>query len=161
MVVNDKTVGDQELLGSWFATIGFITMFWSEAERSIDLCVHLIYKANGFSDSKKKPTRLGSKIETIKDKSPGSIIESGELESLIKLTKSTVQIRDVFVHGVIESYDRDKMTINKVDGRSLDHKLERFTVDRDRLNKSAKNLQFIVQQWSHVANGLLELSPNG
>lgn len=151
---------DQELLEPWLTVIGMITMLWSPAERSIDQCVHLIYTINDMSSSKKKPTRLGSKIDTIKRYTPSSIASLEDIESLEKITKSAVQIRDVFVHGVIESYDKEKMIVSKVNGRTPDHLLEKFTVDSERLNRSAQNLEFIKKKWGDIAGGLLELSQN-
>lgn len=35
---------DQQLLTSWFAVIGMVTMYWSPVERSIDQCVFFCIK---------------------------------------------------------------------------------------------------------------------
>lgn len=131
-------------------------MYWSPTERYIDQCVHLIYEINNFSEDKNKPTRLGSKIDIIKKNLPVSIPE--DLENLKKLTKSGVQIRDVLVHGVLESCNNDEIIVSKVNGKSKEHELQMFTIDLERLNKSAKNLEYINQQWGSISNALFKLS---
>lgn len=134
-------------------------MFWSPTERYIDHCVHLIYTTNNLSDGKKKPTRLGSKIDFIQKHIPDSIFD--DMETLKIITKSSVQLRDVLVHGVLESYNEKEIIVSKVNGRSKDHHLEMFTIDSERLNKSSQNLKYINQQWGSIANALFKLSQNG
>jgi hypothetical protein len=110
--------------------------------------------------AKKKPTRLGSKLDFIKSEMPSGIIDSQELEILTKLTKTTVQIRNVFVHGVLNSYDQEKIEIGKVNGRTEKHVIENFIIDRNRLDRSAKSLLTLRQQWGSIASSLLKSMPN-
>jgi hypothetical protein len=152
---------EQQLLTSWLAVIGTLTMYWSPVERHIDQCVHFLYLQLGTSKKpKKKPTRLGSKLDFIKSEMPSGIIDSQELEILTKLTKTTVQIRNVFVHGVLNSYDQEKIEIGKVNGRTEKHVIENFIIDRNRLDRSAKSLLTLRQQWGSIASSLLKSMPN-
>jgi hypothetical protein len=144
---------DQELLASWLTVIGMIVMYWSPVERHIDQCVHLLFTQN-LSD-KKKPTRLGSKLDFIKGKLPDQLAKQYKIESLIKLTEATVKIRNVCVHGVLEFYDKDQIKIGKVDGKNVEHMIEIFTIDRERLNKSAENLTVLSNQWNEIASVLV------
>lgn len=86
---------DQQLLTSWLAVIGMLTMYWSPVERHIDQCVHLLYRHPATPRKGGKPTRLGNKLEFIKSKMPAGIIDAQELDNLTKLTKNTVKIRDI------------------------------------------------------------------
>ena len=138
---------DQELLLSWLSVIGMMTMYWSPVERTIDQCVHLLHISN-----EKKPLTLNRKLEFISKKLSKDIASSDDLESLIKLTKTTVKIRDICVHGVLEFYDQDQIKISKVDGKKAEHVREIFTIDRNRLDKSAKNLTILSKEWKAIAN---------
>ncbi len=129
---------DYQLLTSWLAVIGMITMYWSPVERSIDQCVHFLYQEK--QTEKSKPTRLNGKLEFIKKHMPETIIGANALVELAVSTKRTVQIRDVLVHGIINSYDQQKIEIGKINGKSSDHLIETFTIDRNRLDKSAQAL---------------------
>lgn len=155
--MNGKIVPDEnhQLLTSWLAVIGMLTLYWSPVERRIDQCVHLLQSALP-TPRKKKPTRLGSKLDFIKDNMPLKIITPQELDSLTEQTKATVQIRDVCVHGVLKSFDVQTIEISKIDGRKDEHVIEVFTIDRDRLNRSADALSFLQEKWGAVASALLQ-----
>lgn len=144
---------DYQLLTSWLAVIGMITMYWSPVERSIDQCVHFLYQEN--QTEKSKPTRLNSKLEFIKKHMPEIIIGSNALVELAISTKQTVQIRDVLVHGTINSYDQRKIKISKINGKTSDHLIEIFPIDRSRLDKSAQALSYLDENWGNLATALL------
>jgi len=147
---------DHQLLTSWFTIIGMLTMYWSPVERHIDQCVHVLHLQLATQKKPKKPTRLGSKLVFIKSNMPIGIIDVQKLDSLTKLTKTTVQIRDVCVHGVLNSYDHEKIEIGKTNGRSDEHLIENFTIDRNRLDRSAKDLAALQQQWGSIASALVK-----
>lgn len=151
---------EHELLTSWLAVIGMLTMYWSPVERYIDQCVHSLYLQLVTPKKPKKPTRLGTKLDLIRSNMPDGIIDAQELEKLTKLTKTTVQIRDVCVHGVLNSYDQEKIEIGKVNGKADEHLIENFTIDRARLDRSAKALSTLHQQWGSIASSLLRNVPN-
>ena len=135
-------------------------MQWSPIERRIDQCVHLLYKSFVSLKPKGKPLKLSNKLEYIKKNIPSDIINSQSLESLIRQTLHTVQIRDVCVHGVLSSYDKNKVWIGKVNGKSEQHVIEVFTIDRERLERSAKNLNSLQREWGSMVDALLASSTN-
>lgn len=151
-----STADEQQLLTSWLAIIGLLTMYWSPVERHIDQCVHFLHLQLVTSKKPKKPTRLGGKLDFIRSNMPDEIIDAQELEKLTTLTTTTVQIRDVCVHGVLNSYDQEKIEIGKVNGRVDKHVIEIFTIDRNRLDQSAKALSTLHQQWGSIASSLLK-----
>lgn len=126
------------LLESWLVTIGMLTMFWSPIERHIDQCVHLLHADMQNSSGKKKPGNLSRKLDFITCHIPDNVASKYQMLSLSKSTKSTVQIRDVCVHGVLESYNQNELRISKVNGKKLGYVTEIFTIDGERLNKSVK-----------------------
>lgn len=153
---------DHQLLTSWLAVIGMLTMNWSPVERDIDQCVHFLHeKLTTSKKQKKKPTRFGSKLDFIKRNMPPEIVDRQKLELLANLTKDTVQIRNVCVHGVLNSYDQCKIEISKTDGTKDGHYIENFTIDRDRLDRSAKALSVIQEQWGSIASALYEHLKSG
>ena len=148
---------DYQLLSSWLTVIGMLTMDWSPVERHIDQCVHFLHgKLTLSKKQKKKPTRLGSKLEFIKCNMPPEIFDQNGFECLVNMTKGTVQIRDVCVHGVLNSYDHSKIEIGKIDGTKDGHHIENFTIDLDRLKKSAEALSVLQEQWGSIASALYE-----
>ena len=154
---------DHQLLTSWLTVIGALTMFWSPVERHIDQCVHFLHQQlikQKKLKKPKKPLRLGCKLDFIKSNMPVGIIDIQELESLSEQTKSTVQIRDVCVHGLLISYDQQKIEINKVNGKYDEHCIENFTIDRNRLEKLAGKLCLLHQQWGSIASALFEHATN-
>lgn len=150
------SAADEQLLMSWLAVIGMLTMYWSPVERHIDQCVHLLHQQLITHKKPKKPSRLGSKLDFIKSNMPIGIIGTKELEKLTKLTKTTAKIRDVCVHGVLNSYDQEKIEIGKIDGRSVEHAIENFTIDRNRLDRSAKALSVLQHEWASIAWSLCQ-----
>ena len=121
---------DYQLLSSWLTVIGMLTMDWSPVERHIDQCVHFLHgKLTLSKKQKKKPTRLGSKLEFIKCNMPPEIFDQNGFECLVNRTKDTVRIRDVCVHGVLNSYDHSKIEIGKIDSTKDGHHIENFTID--------------------------------
>ena len=151
---------DQEVLTSWLAVIGLLVMQWSPIERRIDQCVHLLYKSFVSLKPKRKPLKLSDKLEFIKKNIHPDIINSQSLECLITLTLSTVRTRDVCVHGVLSFYDKNKMWIGKVNGKSEQHVIENFPFDRERLEHSATNLNFLQKEWGSTVDALLASSTN-
>lgn len=135
-----------------------ITMYWSPVERSIDQCVHFLHQEKQIKKS--KPTRLNSKLEFIKKHMPETIFTADALVELAASTKQTVQIRDVLVHGVISSYDEQKIEIGKINGKSGDHLIEIFTIDKNRLDKSAQALSYLGENWAKLATALLHHAKN-
>jgi hypothetical protein len=145
---------DLQVLTSWLAVIGMLTMYWSPVERYIDQCVHVLHGQQATPKKANKPTRLGTKLDFIKSNIPTVIIDVQELDRLITMTKTTVQIRDLCVHGMLKSYDQQKIEIGKVDSRRTEHLIEIFTIDRNRLDRSAKALSVLQQQWGSIASAL-------
>ena len=117
------------------------------------MCFFLHKRSN---NKKLKPTRLNAKFEFINKHMPDTIIRSIDLIRLAESTKRAVQIRDVFVHGIINSYDENEIKIGKIDGKSSDHLIEIFTIDRDRLEKSAQALSDLGASWSNIAVALYQ-----
>ena len=152
---------DQELLFTWLTTIGMLTMYWTPVERFIDQCVHLLYENIQKSGGRKKPGSLGRKLEYITAHLSENIVPKDDLINIVSLTKSTVKIRDVFVHGVLESYDENEIVIGKIEGKKEEHHIEMFTVDLNRLNRSAQNLNNLVEIWRDISHALLKSARNG
>lgn len=149
---------DYLLLTSWLAVIGMITMNWSPVERSIDQCVHFLHQEKKIEKS--KPTRLNGKLEFIKKHMPETILAANVLVELSASTKQTVQIRDVLVHGIINSYDEQKIEIGKINGKSGDHLIEIFIIDKNRLDKSVQALSYLGENWGKLATALLHHAKN-
>jgi len=118
LTITDKNIKDQDLqlLTSWLTVIGMITMYWSPVERSIDQCVHFLHQKS--TNKIPKPTSLNRKIQFIKARIPEAVVGVNAFDKLETLTKHTVQIRNILVHGVINSYDQNKMEIGKINGNS-------------------------------------------
>ena len=151
---------DPKLLESWLATIGMLTIFWSPIERRIDQCVHLLYSNLPKSSNKNKPGSLQRKLEFITCHLPDNVANKDQILSLVKNTKNTVQIRDVCVHGVLESYDQHEMKISKIDGKKSEHATEIFTIDSKRLNISAQSLSNLSKDWELIVNMLVQEKTN-
>lgn len=154
--MNAPASDHEQLLTSWLAVIGMLTMYWSPVERHIDLCVHLLHLKLVAQKRKNKPLNLSRKLGFIKSNLSVAIIDTQELEALTQRTLTTVKIRDVCVHGVLNSYDQQKIEIGKIDGKSDEHLIEVFTIDRERLERSATALSLLQQQWGSIASALLE-----
>ena len=148
----------EELLISWLSVIGAITLFWSPIERSIDQIVNTLYKRH---NAKKKPLTLNYKLTYIKSHVSNNVIRENDLENLINITKKTVQIRDVCVHGMLEKFDKDSIKIGKVEGKSKKHLIEVFTIDRNRLDISANNMTLLSQKWGRLAESIVIGQNNG
>jgi hypothetical protein len=157
LTVNDKNIKDQDLqvLTSWLTAIGMITMYWSPVERSIDHCVHFLHQKSTNKIS--KPTSLNRKIQFLKARIPKTVVTTEAFERLETSTKHTVQIRDILVHGVINSYDQNKIEIGKINGKFSNHQIEVFTIDHARLQRSAAALSSLGETWSNIAADLHQL----
>lgn len=142
---------EDQLLISWLAMIGMLTMYWTPVERHIDQCVHLLHLRSVDRENKKKPTRLGSKLEFIRNNLPAALMDAQELKNLVRQTNLTVKIRDVLVHGVLNAYDQERIEVGKVKGRTDEHLIENFTIDRSRLERSVKALSSLQEQWHSIA----------
>lgn len=151
-----STEEEQELIASWFTVIGMLTMFWTPAERFVDQCVHMLYSIKGLSENKKKPFKLGQKLQEISRHIPASIISAKEFDDLVNQTKEVAKTRNILVHGNIESFDNDQMVISKVDSNSKQHLLVNHTFNFKRLNQPAQELETIREKWGHLANELLK-----
>jgi hypothetical protein len=151
--MNSKSdeIGEQKLLEPWLTVIEMLTVFWSPVEREIDRCVYLLYEE---PDAKKKPLTLRRKLDYIQRNLPPILYSKAELDALIKATKETVQIRDVCVHGVIESYDINELIIGKIQGKELSHTIEVFTITSERLKISTESISRLVEHWSYIAKKL-------
>jgi hypothetical protein len=148
---------NQKLLEPWLAVIGLVTVMWSPVERKIDECVVLI----ASKKNKKKPFTLSHKLNYIHDNSPENLTSTLDVIELIRVTKETAQVRDVCVHGVIESYDNEQMVIGKVEGKSQEYKIEMFTFDKKRLNSAGNNLTYLNQSWEMLLDELYTALKNG
>ncbi|HCH6458238.1 TPA: hypothetical protein NK381_004621 [Vibrio parahaemolyticus] len=140
----------QKQLEPWLTVIGLLTVMWTPIERRIDECVFLL----SLTDNDKKPLSLNRKLDFIKRNLPQSIECNPSIDEIINLTKGTAQIRDVCVHGVIESYDDDLMVIGKVQGKSNDFHIEMFTYDQARLFSAGNNLNVLHEIWEKLSTGL-------
>lgn len=146
---------DHKLLTSWLAVIGMLIMYWTPVERHIDQCVHFLYRQQAtHKKAKKKPVKFSGKLDFIKQNMPDGIIDAQELESLTKLTTTTVKIRDVCVHGVLNSYNQQQIEIGKIDGKNEEHLIESFVIDRSRLDRSASALSVLQKRWDSIATAL-------
>jgi hypothetical protein len=150
---SDQKINEQELLQPWLTVIGMLTVFWSPIERYVDQCVSILFESGKGNN---KPLTLYHKLDFIRKEL--TILGSAEndLISLIKTTKSTVQIRDVCVHGVIDSFDSNELKIGKVQGRSEKYAIEMFTITSERLNTSANNLMLLNDHWGSLVQNLSE-----
>ncbi|WP_162299574.1 class II fructose-bisphosphate aldolase [Pseudomethylobacillus aquaticus] len=104
---------------------------------------------------------MGSKLDFIKRNIPSEIVSLEALEELIKMTKSTVQIRDVCVHGVLNSYNQHEIEIGKINGTKDGHDIEIFTIDMGRLESSTKALSILQAHWGAISTSLYSTSRNG
>jgi len=141
----------EELLTSWLSVIGAITLFWSPIERSIDQIVNTLY--NGHI--KKKPLTLNKKLKYIELHISNDVFSVNDLVNLINLTKETVKIRNVCVHGMLQEFDKDSIKISKVEGKSEEHLIEVFTIDRKRLDISANNMTLLSKKWGKLAESVV------
>ena len=151
---------EHQLLCAWLAVIGFIVTTWSSVEISIDQSIHLIghwSKEKG----KGKPTRLNGKLDFIKKNMPEEIINDSKLEYLTSATKKVSQVRDVCVHGIIETFDQQEMQMSKVQGRSAEHSSEIFTFNKKHLDLTAKNLFALSTEWSVLVTNILKWKDKG
>ncbi|EHA1101216.1 hypothetical protein FG314_24860 [Vibrio alginolyticus] len=148
--MNSDILKQQKQLEPWLTVIGLLTVMWTPIERRIDECVFLL----SSKDNNRKPLNLSGKLEFIKRNLPESIECNPSMDEIINLTKGTAQIRDVCVHGVIESYDDDLMVIGKVQGKSKDFHIEMFTYDQSRLFSAGNNLTFLHEIWEKLSTDL-------
>ena len=91
---SEQRINEQELLQPWLTVIGMLTVFWSPIERYVDQCVSILFESG---KGKKKPLTLSHKLNFIQKELTVLGFAEDDLISLIKVTKSTVQIRDVCV----------------------------------------------------------------
>jgi len=150
---SEQTINEQELLQPWLTVIGMLTVFWSPIERYVDQCVSILFESG---KGKKKPLTLSHKLDFIQKELTELGFVADDLISLIKVTKSTVQIRDVCVHGVIDSFDSNELKIGKVQGKAKKYAIEIFTITSERLNKSANNLMLLNDHWGSLVESLNE-----
>jgi hypothetical protein len=148
--MNSDILEKQKQLEPWLTVIGLLTVMWTPIERRIDECVFLL----SSKDNDKKPLSLNPKLDFIKQNLPQSIECNPGIYEIINLTKGTAQIRDVCVHGVIESYDDDLMVIGKVQGKSNDFHIEMFTYDQARLFSAGNNLNVLHEIWEKLSTDL-------
>ncbi|MEH0761969.1 hypothetical protein H4F20_20095 [Vibrio sp. 16] len=144
---------EQRVLEPWLSVIGMITVFWSPVERYIDQCVSMLYESEP-NRAKKKPLTLGHKLNFLQIELPKQGFVSEDINSLIDLTKSTVQIRDVCVHGVIDSFDNNELKIGKVQGKAEKYTIEMFTLTSERLHRSGTNLMRLNKYWGNISTEL-------
>lgn len=137
----------EKIFTQWLSVIGLITAQWTPVERKIDECVFIMGLQNG---SNKRPGSLTRKLEYIKSKLPETVICSPNIDEIINITKGTAQVRDVCVHGVIESYDENKMVISKVQSKDSDFHIEYFTYDQVRLFSAGNNLTVLFEIWDKL-----------
>jgi hypothetical protein len=153
------TEEQEQTLKPWLASIGLIIMYWSPIERHIDQCSSIIYNELGGNKIKKnKPRPLESKLEFIKKcHSKIDVLKTNldHVEKLIIITKKVTFIRDLFVHGCVESYTKDKLEISKIKRTNL-HEIEIFTVDPSRLNNSVSLLEQLKPKWEVLALNLYQ-----
>lgn len=141
----------EKMLTPWLTVIGLITVMWTPVERKIDECVFILRLLNGCG---KRPGSLTRKLDYIKSSLPETAIYSPNFDEIIDITKGTAQVRDVCVHGVIESYDENKMVIGKVQAKACDFNVEYFTYDQVRLFSAGNNLTTLLEIWSKLASDL-------
>ncbi|MFP8967734.1 hypothetical protein ACKC9G_14215 [Pokkaliibacter sp. CJK22405] len=143
-----------KLAESWLSSIGFTVVRWSEVERLIDQCLHLIAKGN---NTQKKPTRLNGKLEYI-ERHLNERLPSFMGHELIMKTKAASQLRDVFVHGIVEGFDNEVIRMSKIQGKEKDYVREVFEVNIVRLNNSQENIDYLIGGWSDVVGFLINES---
>lgn len=148
----------QNLLEPWLAVIGLITVMWSSVERKIDECVVVLFED---SNGKNKPLTLSRKLELIRKKLPLTSIFIEDIGEVFKATKDVAQVRDVCVHGVIESYDSERMVIGKVQGKSKGYKIEMFTFGEKRLHSAGRNLTNLSSVWERLFDEIYAAAKNG
>ncbi|MGE4511379.1 MAG: hypothetical protein AB7D43_09795 [Sulfurimonadaceae bacterium] len=146
----------EDLLISWLALIGAITLFWSPIERSIDQIVSILCKSQNKNKQKKRPKTLSHKLNYIESNIQNDIVSQNELKSLIKSTKQTAQIRNVCVHGMLQEFDENSIQIGKVEGKSEEHLIEIFTIDRARFDKSANQMTTLSRAWGTLAEKIVK-----
>ena len=138
----------QQLLEPWLSVIGLLTVMWTPIERKIDECVFVLLSSN---NSGKKPRQnLKEKLAYIKNNLPHDISCNLNIDEIIELTKGTSLVRDVCVHGVIDSYDDSKMVIGKVQGKSDNFHIEMFAYDKVRLFSAGNNLSVLYEIWEKL-----------
>ncbi|WP_295891582.1 hypothetical protein [uncultured Vibrio sp.] len=144
----DNNEHDQTILEPWLSVIGMITVFWSPIERYVDQCVSMLYESGKV---KKKPLTLTHKLAYIQRELIKFDFVDKDIESLVTSTKSTVQIRDICVHGVVESFNSNELKIGKVQGKAEKYTIEMFTLTSERLHESAQNLMRLNKYWHSVS----------
>ncbi|SBS32508.1 hypothetical protein MSP8887_01744 [Marinomonas spartinae] len=149
--MNLDTSEKQKLLEPWLSVIGLLTVMWTPIERKIDECVFLLSSSTGNG---KKRLSLNRKLDYIKQCLPQAMVCNLDIDEIIQLTKVTAQVRDVCVHGVIDSYGDNKMVIGKVQGISDDFHIEMFTYDQARLFSAGNNLNVLYEIWEKVYTDL-------
>lgn len=148
---NDNIEREQQVLEPWLSVIGMITVFWSPVERYIDQCVSMLYESG---KGKKKPLTLSHKLNYVQLELTKLGFDPEDIGSLVCLTKNTVQIRDICVHGVIDSFDCNELKIGKIQGKAKKHTIEMFTLTSERLHLSATNLMHLNKYWHNISTEL-------
>lgn len=144
---------NQQLLLSWLAVIGAVTMFWAPVERYIDQSTHLTYeRIKKNHRSRKKPLTLSEKLKFIREHNH----QEFDIEKLSVKTLSASKARNICVHGCIDYYDESKIRIGKTDGRQPNHTIEIFTFDRARLEKIATELTALQDAWEEISLTLIK-----
>jgi len=138
-------------LEPWLSVIGLLTVMWTPVERKIDECAFILYSSKNKG---KRPHNLNHKLEYIKNNLPSGVNCIPDFDEIIKITKGTSQVRDVCVHGVIDSYDDNKMVIGKVQGKSDNYQIEMFTYDQRRLFSAGNNLSVLYEIWDKLCKDL-------
>jgi len=148
---------DNQDLVPWLSAIGLITLMWSPIERYIDQSVHIIYSYLGGKDiCRKKPRMLTAKLEFL-EKCHNQIdvlkVNYEHIKNLKLATLEVCQIRDVCVHGWVESWNNQQIQIGKY-AKSEKHVKEIFTIDGNRLNNSTKNMATLSEKWLGIVSCL-------
>lgn len=151
--VSSKMPQEQDpLLIEWLAVIGFVIMFWAPIERSIDQCVYTTYRhQKNKSANPKRPIHLSQKLVFLEKHSIESPILRGCFK-LIEPTKHIAKLRDIFVHGVIETWTQTEITISKIRKPDFDGEYirEKFSISLLDLNSATSTATVLSDCWHGI-----------
>ena len=142
----------------WCAVIGFFTVSWSPIERSIDQCFHMLrdlQKAN--SGGCAKTNQRAKKIEFIKQSLEilpdfGHLLEN--YPDLISKTDEIAEIRNILIHGLIESWTCSGITISKIQKSNEEHLREIFHFSMPQLASVQPTFTAVSDQWNEISEEL-------
>lgn len=139
---------------SLFKTIGFIVIYWSHCEQSLELLVNslfLQYDGNKLPKRKKMPRPLSEKLSFVKecaDQLPALSSFKSELETLVSSFETITQTRHDLIHGALTNEP------------VIDGVYSFIRLDTHPDIHEVKNFQYDLKDFPSLSEDLLRLGSN-